>query len=556
METSRKKIYDIACVAVGILLLSRALVTIGVVDNDYYFLSATGDVIRETGSVPCTNPFFVFEDRPFVVQQWLWCILCSFLKDYGNIGVSAVQTIQLIVTEFLLFGLLKIKKNSLEDTEANKYIKEMRFPQIFLTANLGVMLSFGFVTSIRPEGITIILLLLQIYATEKYLESGKMPWLFILPFTTLAEINMHSSLWFMHYCVLVPYFLPFYKSKARSSVKPFIVPMILMTASLFVNPVGIKAIMFTFDAVTMGTFKIFKNSEMRPFITGGYIYIAAVFFIIDKFVCSIKRKTLSAEELYISSGLLILIITTLKSAMYMPLMAFYFFPHLFVSLTPHIKKDAIKETLAKKAPAILTCTAAAAFGLSGYKIVSDLKNSSFSANINDTSVLSFEVSKCAEGLQYIKEHSDKSTRIMTDYNLGGYLEMQGFRSCYMDARPESYAFPNTSVLGDCSVLAESEKLGLDCANTEVGTLMQYIGIHYDFTGLNDEEKRNSVNKAIQKGLTYSDEEVDKILEIYDFDYIITSDYSRLAYYLNQTGTYKTVFSYGDESTNYQIMQKI
>lgn len=526
-------------ILIGTLLLIFSISLVDYIDNDYWFLKATGDEILSQGKIPDINPFFIISGKPIVIQQWAWCVFCSFLSHYGNIGTTITISMQMAILEVLLISLFKVK-----DT------KTISFPQAFLLANISIFLCKGYMCSIRPECITTILLVLQVLATEKYIQTKHKVWLAILPLTTLIEINFHSSMWFMHFCVLVPYFLPFWKQKSRTSVKPFIIPMALMTISLFANPIGYKAILFVFESFTMGTFKILKSSEMYNIIYGTALYTVPMLFAVHDYILCIKNKMLRSEEIYIAGGLSILILTSLKSAVFVPVMGFYLFPYIpqlyhhlvFDSkffLDPKNEKAVSKITNFKPQPKYVYTVIGIIIAGIVFEVCKTVMYFRISSDIFSKDILP-EIGYNAEAIaEYIKNDShlknEKEAKIMTHFDVGGYFEAKGFRNLYLDARPESYAYPDTSVLGDMSIWEEYAKLNYNCSKADI---IYTIISWNEFSQFPDEKKKELLGKAVSKGKTFSDEEIEKILNSYQFDYYIIDGDSRLYYYFQNNDNYE------------------
>ncbi|HAJ97732.1 MAG TPA: hypothetical protein DCO72_08355, partial [Ruminococcus sp.] len=121
--------------------------------------------------------------------------------------------------------------------------------------------------NVRPECITIILLMVQIYATEKYMMTHNLKWFAVFPVVMLLEINVHSSMWFMHFCVLIPYALPLKVKNlchkdACLKVRALIFPVVSMILVMLCNPYGIEVIQYLYDSLTSNTFHILHFYEM------------------------------------------------------------------------------------------------------------------------------------------------------------------------------------------------------------------------------------------------------------------------------------------------------
>ena len=78
-------LWKICAITFITLLILRNVYSSICISNDFYFLSATGKYIVNNRTIPDTNPFFIFKDKPFVVQQWIYCVYCYFLSLHGKV---------------------------------------------------------------------------------------------------------------------------------------------------------------------------------------------------------------------------------------------------------------------------------------------------------------------------------------------------------------------------------------------------------------------------------------------------------------------------------------
>jgi hypothetical protein len=295
----------------------------------------------------------------------------------------------------------------------------------------------------------------------------------------------------------------------------------------------------------MGTFKILKSSEMYSFLTGKLSYLLAVFLFIDSFIKCVKRRYFSGEEFYISCGIMILVIKTLKSAMFMPILCLYYLPYIFVTATPDVKVEKVKLFFEKHSIKCLSVVASAFGILTAINLIDACSSFYISGNKDDSKINNCDaVSKCEKIIDYIDKHKGKDSKILTHFNIGGYLEYKGYRKIYMDARPESYAFHGTSAFGDTSILDEYAKLNFNCGEVNSNFLYEIIGAEdsLNFEAYSDEQKQESLQKAIEENKTYTDNEIDKILQYYDFDYFIVDKSSRIYYYLSDKKEYDVIMT--------------
>ena len=232
-------LWKICAITFITLLILRNVYSSICISNDFYFLSATGKYIVNNRTIPDTNPFFIFKDKPFVVQQWIYCVYCYFLSLHGNIAIWGSIVLFGTILTVLLYNLFRIREID-------------SLTSLFFSV-LTLSLSRDYMLNVRPECITIILLLLQVFSLEKYKRTRKQLWLMMIPMLMILEVNIHSSMWFMHYCLMIPYALPFgfrkiYElRKGEISFKFLVLPFVLAIGLLHTHLMPCSLILFKFS---------------------------------------------------------------------------------------------------------------------------------------------------------------------------------------------------------------------------------------------------------------------------------------------------------------------
>lgn len=140
---------------------------------------------------------------------------------------------------------------------------------------------FGYL-NLRPEILTFLLIILELYGVIKYGQTGKRRYLGMIPVTMLAEVNFHASYWVMHLIVLLPYLVMFpYKRVAQTYMtgkmrRTLILTAILSMPFLLVNPYGLENATYVFDAMASGALKLMKISELLPFALNDLTYVPPI----------------------------------------------------------------------------------------------------------------------------------------------------------------------------------------------------------------------------------------------------------------------------------------
>ena len=307
------------CMVVFFLIMISP-VFCSIFEVDMYFILPEGKYILQTGTLPDTNRFIV-DDSQLVIHQWLYAVICALF--FYSFNESSVTLYFLIVLQIALLLFIMYKYCRL-------YFKNTHFE---LCVYVVLFLSPYF-HSIRPELITIIIMLLEIYCFEKYKITGKSKWLFILPLVIILMVNFHAIMWPMIYAILLAYMVPSVLPKVYNSdnIKlnvPFGISILLSFVCIGLNPYGYAVIPLI--ANTMRISNLFSSyvSELRPFsffivnmIRGGYsgvvvTYVALITLsVILIIICFIKRVKLNSSTLYLYCGFTLMLFMNIRNSMF------------------------------------------------------------------------------------------------------------------------------------------------------------------------------------------------------------------------------------------------
>ena len=507
-------LWKICAITFITLLILRNVYSSICISNDFYFLSATGKYIVNNRTIPDTNPFFIFKDKPFVVQQWIYCVYCYFLSLHGNIAIWGSIVLFGTILTVLLYNLFRIREID-------------SLTSLFFSV-LTLSLSRDYMLNVRPECITIILLLLQVFSLEKYKRTRKQLWLMMIPMLMILEVNIHSSMWFMHYCLMIPYALPFgfrkiYElRKGEISFKFLVLPFVLMTIAIGINPYGYRVATYTFDALFTNTFQVLKIIEMQPLYYSVTTVIVLYLMALGSYM--FRKQYLRSVSIYICSGLIIMMWFAVRNTMFLPILCFYLFSDFsngfsFKSWSVNVKFDKSRVDIVKAfmkkhksglmkiievglKAVILVCFAG---GMTSC-FLSTAKLQAFSkADLwSESTYRDVNLKNTEEIKSYLDSHADKNIRLFCNIDQGGYFESCGYQNVYIDVRPELYHYPVMGVTGNESVLEEYVRL------------------------------------CFKDKSPYSNEETEEILNVYDFDYLIAESDAPISQYLNGSDMYKEI----------------
>lgn len=287
---------------------------------DMYFILPEGKYILQTGVLPDTNRFLI-DDNQLIVHQWLYAVICASL--FYLFDESAVILYLLIVLQIALLLFIAYKYCRL-------YFKNTHFE---LCAYV-ILFICSYLHSIRPELITIIIMMLEIYCFEKYKITGKSKWLFILSLSMILMVNFHAMMWPILYAILLAYVVPsvlpkvYYSDNIKLSV-PLGVSILSSIACIGLNPYGYTVIPLVVKAMRISDLFGGHVSELMPFtffitnitqpectnigVTYTTLFILSVIVII---VCFVKHVKLNSSTLYLYCGFTLMLFMNIRNSMF------------------------------------------------------------------------------------------------------------------------------------------------------------------------------------------------------------------------------------------------
>lgn len=412
----------------------------GMVDTDVFYIISTGNYILFHG-IPHTNPFITTPGMPIIIQNWAYCVMIAWVKrSLGTAGLF-------ILTILMIAGVYLVVRSLVAKTVTDPWV---RLICTVILTNL-----FGYL-NLRPEILTFLLIILELYGVIKYRQTGKRRYLGMIPVTMLAEVNFHASYWVMHLIVLLPYLVMFpYKRVAQTYMigkmrRTLILTAILSMPFLFMNPYGLENATYVFDAMASGALKLMKISELLPFALNDLTYVPPILGSVLLFFYGLEHSgkrteqgkilTLTSTVVWMWGGFLILVISKAKWYPFFMLGTLYLFKDTgsaieaaMVELRSRIRFDrATKLVLA-------ICMAVLAVGL-GKESVEPLRLIFTSQPLTDV-----YFARCADDTmledwravrQTVTEDQDSDICCLPpEYNQ--FFEYEGFQ-VYIDMRPELY----------------------------------------------------------------------------------------------------------------------
>lgn len=489
-------------------------------DSDMYFMIPTGDYILDHG-IPHTNAWTIDRSSGFVAQQWLYDVILAWLNSIEHMALWAFVLIQVAIFDCLLWYMCKLYKMS----------NAMAFLCIMLANIFGVAYLFN----IRPQTATLILLLMECIGLEKYKSSGNWKHLLLLPLSMVLEMNLHMSMWPLHYAFLAAYLCPsfYYRKATQNNIsiknKAVIAVIFMMTAVLFVNPYGLNGVLYLFKSLTSGAFDYIEIVEVQHtvFISNAGLIVGVV-VLCTPILC--KLKAMTSVSLNMIVGITCLMAMTIRNVVYIPILVFY----LFVSVAECIKQKQLVINWKKDVTRIFYLILIPVFAYLGYCTYTKV----YSVSANADNLHAMCIPYWTE-IETITNHidantDDKSIHIFTTVNSGNYLEYKGFDNVYIDARPELYTAVFT---GDKDIAQDYRAYAVD------GTRVNLNAISKNFT--HDYNARRT-----------TDAEMKQWLDEYDFEYLIVDmSVSYLAGYLSGSDDYELI-EFNVPLTGYSLYHRI
>ena len=383
------------------------------VDNDSWFVLAEGREIVRNG-IYHIDQLSMHEGLEVTVQNYGFAILYYLI--YVALGVRGLYLGMLACLFGVEFLLYKIYKTISDDNE------KLSISLMILTT---IVLDIAFVTT-RAQMLSFLFFLGTIYVLERYIRDGKKKRLCIIPCLSLAMINLHASVWLMLFLVMVAYILG-EKLDGKQKVGPIIIVAIAAFLMGFVNPYGIKMMIFVVQSYLIGGYDLIL--EMQPFSLtssfGKVMYGLIIGVILFGFYGD--RKKVKIRYLILWIVLLALGLNTIKGMSWFILVAVLVIIPMYKNIKiPSMK---IESKIVRRGLIGVAGGFAALTGTIGVLIVKGLKDYPNEDVVGAISRLDEEIEKRGE--------DKKEVKVFTDYNDGGYFEFMGYKP-YIDPRAEVF----------------------------------------------------------------------------------------------------------------------
>ena len=396
-----------------------------VLDNDFYFLYPTGEYIIKSG-FPHTDMLSMHSDMKIVVQQWLSSVVFYFAySKLGKLGVFSLLYI-------FYWGICALTYRLISEITKNELVS------VVLSVLCNLLIFDAFIVT-RPHIFSLVILLGAVCLLEKYVQTGKRPFLFPIPVLSLALINFHASMWAMLFILMLPYIvsaMPFHIKAVEHEPCCSLLDLLFVAAVSivmgFLNPYGIENMLYlttSFGNETINKYIV----EMKPMsldtVFGKTFLI--ILAIAGTYLLLSKRKAFSLRFYLMFIGTLLLSLMHIKGSSYFLLFGL---PSFSFMLKDFELKKTGKEKLSKRTTALLVAFASLFLAFVCYRFFfASRKSCQFSDNYY----------KQLDSAVEIMEKSSEPVILYANFNDGQYFEFKGYHP-YIDGRAELFLAANNN----------------------------------------------------------------------------------------------------------------
>ena len=392
------------------------------IDNDSWYVLAEGREIVENG-IYYTDQLSIHEGLDVTVQNYGFAVIYYLI--YSVVGPVGVYIGMLLINVLLCYLIYKICM-LLSDKNVNL--------SLIIMVLTDLLLARWFITT-RAQMVSYCIMMLVIYLLELYIKRDKTKYLWWIPVLSLAQINLHASLWPMIPIVLVVYIIDSSKFKKLHldgyKTKPLLVTLAGSVLVGFLNPYGFKMMTFilTSYGVPEANESIQELTAFRP-LGGGFeilLYLSVV-TVMMLYIFG-KKQRIRMRWLILTFGFLALGINTVKGMSNLILVLLFPMAAVYkdMRITEKWRKWGWMAASWVGIMAICTIVATAVI------LIPD-------AIDGPSEEMIVMVDKLDENVGNLKK---EDLKVYVGYDHGGFLEYRGYKS-YIDPRMEVFIKTNNN----------------------------------------------------------------------------------------------------------------
>ena len=395
------------------------------VDPDMPWHLLSGQVIRETGSIPLTNIWsFSAPEQPWYLLSWLWDVILDTVRSIA--GLHAVYVLSLGFCAAMMGWVATHVRRRVSSSEA-----------LLLTVMLVVMGMYEF-ASARPQIAGYFFTLVFYAVLHSGRASGQYKRLYVLPLCMLLWVNMHGS-FLVAFTLLGAFGLETIFSRNMQRFRQLLVVSVLCVVAVFINPYGVGI----YEGVlgTLASSGLSHITEWRHFAFGQSIGVSAYLLVFVLALWHRDRKTPLADKLLAFAWLAAMLWSTRNAAIFMLVAAPYFARNLqnTLSAMEHIRTqhpDPLQFLNRHHATPVLALSAALLF-IGSFCFIDTLKGDRY---------LVTEEKDTGAAIAYLQKHL-QGKRVLNDYDMGGRIiyESNGTFPVFIDSRLGT-AYPDALIM--------------------------------------------------------------------------------------------------------------
>ena len=282
-KDTREKIYLFLSI-----LFIYSIILVHCLDSDMFFIVSSGNDIL--------NGEFYYNPHtqlPLVNQQWLYSVILALIdNNFGFIGDTIFVLVQDTILFWLTYKLLYKKTN-------DKYMS-------LLSPIILIILTSCYMINVRPQIITVILLLAEYMILDKYAETNNWKHLLKLIPILLLFANVHNSIFLYSGIILIPFLVRNYKIDWKIVITGIIMPLFTLC-----TPYGLDGALFIFRVFIYNNGWTKNISELQPIPMFSMLGAVFVVVLISMLVLIYFKKSNKYINFY-STLTLVLLVTAAR----------------------------------------------------------------------------------------------------------------------------------------------------------------------------------------------------------------------------------------------------
>ena len=396
--------------------------------NDFYFLYPTGEYIVNHG-FPTTDILSMHSTMDIIVQQWLTTVLYYYVYNaLGAAGIIGIVYLCYLALCVMMYKLCKLVSDNFFVSAVCAFCADILIALMFMMT--------------RPQTFTYLIVLAELYALEKFVQTKSIKHLFVLPVLSLLLVNLHASMWLLFFVLALPYAaaaLPIHIGKIRQapccSFVKLLVTGVVCFAVGFLNPYGAKAVTYVFTSYGDKYINslISEMSSLSLDDPSGYLFFAvlAVFAVL---AIGVKKRRFTTRFVLLFGGTLLMGMMTFKSLAYYYLAAFVSVAYLLRDTDAAVTVTPPKKSNNKRVALLSVLLVVALIGAVGVSV-------SQRQNEENFTVVEKNTYEELDDIISIMEQENKEVVLFTGFDWGPYMEFKGYHP-YFDSRAELYLKAN------------------------------------------------------------------------------------------------------------------